>query len=367
MKILHVGKFYPPHMGGIETHLQDLCCALRTSIDLQVIVSSDDRRTFEETVNGVAVSRLGTWFSLASTPCCPGMVRKIRNSAADIVHLHLPNPMAVIAYLLSGHRGRLIISYHSDTVRHRLLSALFNPILHEALRRSSAIIASSKAYQDTSPVLSCYTDKCHIIPFGISLENFERCDDVARKEVRRRFGDRLIVSVGRLVSYKGFEYLLQAMTRVRGSLVIVGDGPLRAKLQQLARELGVHNRVYFVGTIPQSITAYYHAADVFALASTARSEAFGIVQIEAMAAGLPVVNTRLDSGVPFVSVHDHTGITVPPADPDALAAALNRLLDNRDLSKSFGDAGRQRAREEFALEKMTATTLDLYERVAHQA
>jgi rhamnosyl/mannosyltransferase len=215
--------------------------------------------------------------------------------------------------------------------------------------------------------LSGYTDKCHIIPYGIPLENFEHCDDVSKKNVRRRFGDRLIVSVGRLVYYKGFEYLLKAMTHVRGSLVIVGDGPLRAKLQQLARELGVHNKVYFVGKVPEAITVYYHAADVFALASIARSEAFGIVQIEAMAAGLPVVNTGLDSGVPSVSVHDHTGITVPPADPDSLAVALNRLLDNRELRQAFGDAGRRRVREEFALEKMTARTLALYEKVAHQA
>ena len=128
--------------------------------------------------------------------------------------------------------------------------------------------------------------------------------------------------------------------------------------------LNLADKVIFAGEIQnQNVVPYYHAADLFALASVARSEAFGIVQIEAMAAGLPVVNTGLDSGVPFVSLHQQTGITVPPSDVNALAVAINRLLDDRPLRQRFAAAARVRARNEFSLETMTARTLELYNKI----
>ncbi len=365
LKVLHIGKFYPPHMGGIETHLQALCTELHKSIELRVIVASDDRTASDEVLDGVRLRRVPTSMTVASTPLCPKMIGMIRSSDAQIVHIHLPNPTAVLAYLASGHRGHLLVTYHSDTVRQRILGTLFEPWLHKALRRSSAIIATSPDYRRTSQVLAHYQDRCHVIPYGIQLDEFESSDPAAVAAVRQCYGDRLIISVGRLVYYKGFEYLIRAMARVNGKLLIVGDGPLRGKLQQLATQLGLKEKVIFVGEIQnERVIPYYHASDVFALASVARSEAFGIVQIEAMAAGLPVVNTSLDSGVPFVSIHHQTGLTVPPADSEALAAALNHLLDDPRLRQSLGRAGRRRARQEFSLQTMVSRTMALYDSVA---
>lgn len=363
LRVLHVGKYYPPHMGGIETHLQVLCGELRKTLDTRVIVASDDRRSAQEVIEGVPVSRMATVFTLASAPLCPRMAAGIRRAAADIVHLHLPNPSAVLAYLASGHRGRLVVSYHSDTVRQRVLGAAFEPFLHSLLRRSSAIIASSCEYQTTSPVLRRYSDRCQVIPYGIPLEQFERVDAAAIAGIRKIFGDRLILAVGRLVYYKGFEYLIRAMARVNAKLLIVGDGPLRGKLQSLIASLGIENKVVLTGKVPDQIAPYYHAADMFVLPSIARSEAFGIVQAEAMASGLPVVNTRLESGVPYVSLHERTGLTVPPADPEALAAAINRLLADPALRQSLGHAARLRAREEFSSPVMTERMLALYHSV----
>jgi glycosyltransferase involved in cell wall biosynthesis len=364
LRVLQVGKFYPPHMGGIETHLQALCGALREHADLRVIVSSEDRNTVEELVDSVPVARLSTLLTAFSTAISPGMVSRIRNSDAELVHIHLPNPTAVLAYLASGHRGPLVVTYHSDTVKQKVLGRLFEPLLNAALRRSSAIIATSPNYLATSTVLQAFRERCHVIPYGIDTAQFERCDADAVRAVRERCGERLIISVGRLVYYKGFEVLIQAMAGVRGKLVIVGDGPLRGSLESLAARLGVSDKVIFAGEINNTgVTPYYHAADLFALASVARSEAFGIVQIEAMAAGLPVVNTGLDSGVPFVSLHKQTGLTVPPQDPDALAAAINQLLDNQALRQSLGQAGVRRARQEFSLNTMLSRTLQLYQSV----
>jgi glycosyltransferase involved in cell wall biosynthesis len=365
LRVLHVGKFYPPHMGGIETHLQALCGELRKPLDLRVIVASEDRQPVEETLDGVRVSRVPTRLTLASTPLCPGMVRQIGAASIDLIHIHLPNPTAVLAYLASGQVAPLIVTYHSDTVRQKVLGPLFAPFLHRALSRASAIIATSPDYLRTSAVLRRHRDRCHVIPYGIAVDQFARVDSNAIAEIRQRYGDRLVLSVGRLVYYKGFEYLISAMQQVRGKLLIIGDGPLLEKLRSLARELDVADKVVLAGEIQnEQVVPYYHAAKVFALASIARSEAFGIVQIEAMAAGLPVVNTRLDSGVPFVSLDQQTGLTVPPADPDSLAAAINRLLDDEALRRSFGRAAALRAQQEFSLESMTSRTLALYDRVA---
>ena len=261
-----------------------------------------------------------------------------------------------------------MVTYHSDMVRQKILGPMFEPFLHAALRRASAIITTSPNYLRTSRVLAHHRDRCHVIPLGIPIENFEYCDPSAAAAVREEYGDRLIVSVGRLVYYKGFEYLIRAMTRVSGQLLIVGQGPLREKLGALASELGVAGKVAFLGKIDhQRLVACYHAAQVFVLASIARSEAFGIAQIEAMAAGLPVVNTNLDSGVPFVSLHQQTGLTVPLMDSDALGTAINQLLANPDLRASLGRAAHLRAAQEFSLGSMASRTFSLYERIVQRS
>jgi rhamnosyl/mannosyltransferase len=363
-RVLHVGKYYPPHMGGIETHLQALCSQLLKSFDVQVMVANDGPTSVTETVEGVPVFRVPTSFTFASTPLCPSMVSRIKRTPCDIIHLHFPNPMAVLAYLASGTPARLVVTYHSDMVRQRILGPLFEPLLHAVLRQSDAIIATSPNYVQTSPVLARHLDRCHVVPLGIRTSDFAGCNPDLLSAVRRQYGERLILSTGRLVSYKGFEYLVRAMGHIDAKLLIVGKGPLQVELMQLAAELGVTDRVHLLGRVENDLlAACYHAAQVFVLPSVGRNEAFGLVQVEAMAAGLPVINTRLDSGVPYVSLHEQTGLTVPPRDSDALAAALNRLLDNSELRRSLGDAARARARAEFSLDSMTAATEALYEQV----
>jgi rhamnosyl/mannosyltransferase len=259
----------------------------------------------------------------------------------------------------------LVVSYHSDIVKQKVLGRMFEPLLYAALRRSAAVITTSQNYLATSQVLQDFRDRCQVIPYGIDTAQFEKSDADAVRRIRARFGDRLIISVGRLVYYKGLEYLIRGMVDVRGTLVIIGDGPLRGKLERLAAQLGIAGKVIFAGVIDNAgVRSYYHAAALFVLASVARSEAFGIVQIEAMAAGLPVVNTSIDSGVPLVSLHEQTGLTVRPADPPALAGAINRLLEDSNLRRKFGEAGMLRARQEFSLDAMLQRTLDLYQNVA---
>jgi rhamnosyl/mannosyltransferase len=365
LRVLQIGKYYPPHRGGIESHLETLCRGINDHVDLRVIVSHDEAKTIRQSVDGVDVVRVGTWFQVASAPISLAMTHWIRRTPADIVHIHLPNPIAVLSYLASGHRGKLVMTYHSDVVRQKVLGAAFHLFLQMALARCRALIATSPGYMRSSPVLAARAKSCSIIPFGIPTHPFESCDPAARAAIHQRYGNRLVLSVGRHVYYKGFQYLIRAMRDVDASLLMIGNGPLRNKLEAEAQAWGVSDRVHFLGEV-DDVRPYYHAADVFVLPSVARSEAFGIVQLEAMACGLPVINTSIPSGVPFVSVHEETGLTVPPGNAPELAAAIRRILDDNSLRTAFARAARQRVEREFRAERMAERTLALYHKVTER-
>src|SRR5262249_47101797 len=258
----------------IETHMQVLCRELQNEIDVEVLVANDSARDEESWEGRVKITRVGTRFSISSAPVCPSLPAKIRLAKADIVHLHLPNPPAMLALVASGYRGAVIATYHSDIVRQEKMAKLFDPILRTFLKKCAAIVVTSARYRDSSDVLARYVDKCKVIPYGIPLDQFRRVDEVAVERVKVPYGRRLIITTGRLIYYKGFEYLIETMSKVDGHLLIAGDGSLRGELEAQTRALNLQDKVTFLGEIHNDdIAPYYHAADVFALASVARSEA----------------------------------------------------------------------------------------------
>jgi glycosyltransferase involved in cell wall biosynthesis len=362
LRVLHIGKFYPPHKGGMETHLHDLCHAISPYVDVEVISASNTRHSVTEKDGIISVRRIGTWKTVASAPICPGMVNAIRSTPADLIHIHVPNPTAVLALLASGHCAPIVVTYQSDIVRQRFLSHVYDPFDRVFLRRADAIVCLSPNYIESSPVLAPHRPKCHAIPHGINLDRFESPDVKAVSRVRSRYGPRLILAVGRLVYYKGFEILIRAMRGIDANLLIVGSGPLRDHLFTVAGETGVSEQVHFLGEVPD-VVSYYHAARMFVLPSVARSEAFGIVQLEAMGCGTPVINTDLDSGVPFVSLHNASGLTVPPADVAALRSAMQCLLADDHLHHRFSVGARRRVLTHFSVEQMASRTLELYDSV----
>jgi rhamnosyl/mannosyltransferase len=295
------------------------------------------------------------------------MPRHIRRAGnAEIVHIHVPNPPAVMSYLASGHNGHLVVTYHSDLVRQRTLGRMFEPIQARMLQRADAILVASPDYLNSSVSLRPHLDRCHVIPLGIHLGQPERAITVHEiQSVRERYGSRIVLGVGRQVYYKGFEYLIEAMRHIQGHLLLVGEGPLNSELKAKIQIFGLADRVTMLGAVSaQDLRLYYQSADIFVLPSVTRTEAFGLVQVEAMAAGLPVINTQLDSGVPFVSLHGVTGLTVPPRKPEALAAALEDLLSDPEKRASFGRAARHRAKTEFDATVMARRTLEVYGSIA---
>ena len=254
-----------------------------------------------------------------------------------------------------------MITYHSDVVRQKLLGRAFDPFLHRCLKRADAIIVTSPQYLASSPYLRQYEAKCQLIPFGIDIEQYPLALTDEARALRDKYGEKIVLSVGRLIYYKGFEYLIRAMRKVDGRLLIIGKGRLEEELKSLVAQKDLQAKVIFIGEAGEDeMLSYYQACRVFVLASIARSEAFGIVQLEAMGCGRPVVNTRLDSGVPFVSLDKITGLTVEPANSDALAVALETLLADNALQQKLGAAARKRVETSFSPEQMIEKTLKLY-------
>jgi glycosyltransferase involved in cell wall biosynthesis len=360
--ILHIGKYYPPYSGGMETYLRDLVRHQSALMRIEVVVANTRSVTSVEMLDGARITRVASMGVIASQPICPLLPWKLAHHNVDIVHLHMPNPLGALAYLMSGHKGKLIITHHADTLGRAMLRRVVNPFVRRALNRASVIIVTSKRYLKSSEELPDFREKCRVIPLGIDLESFQSTESEKVKCIQAQYGPRLVLFVGRLIAYKGLEFLLQAMTDVDGTLLVIGSGGVRDQLEKMKKNNGLESKVHFLGRV-DAVAPYYKAAQVFVLPSITRAEAFGLVQVEAMATGLPVINTDIDSGVPEVSIDGLTGITVPPKNPAALARAINFLLQNDDKRRRYGFAASKRAREEFSAERMAENTLKLYESI----
>jgi rhamnosyl/mannosyltransferase len=230
------------------------------------------------------------------------------------------------------------------------------------MRRASAIIVTSRRYLDSSEELAPYRAKCHVIPLGIETGYFAKTDAQTVAKIQSLYGKRIVIAVGRLVPYKGFDVLVRSMKNVDGTLLLIGSGPQEDEVRELIEREEVSSKVVMLGKV-DDIRPYYRAATIFVLPSRTRAEAFGLVQLEAMASGLPVINTTIDSGVPELSIHGETGLTVPPDDAPALGNAIRLLLADEPLRRRFASAARLRVADEFTANQMAMRVLALYEEV----
>lgn len=368
MKVLHIYKDYYPILGGIENHIKMLAEGqARRGLDVTVLVTHPDRDGDERMVNGVRVVRVRRIATKASTPLSLGLLARVARERSDINHLHFPYPVGELAHLFFGRARKTVITYHSDVIRQRNLLRFYRPLLWQVLRRADRILATSPQYIASSPFLSRMPGKCEVVPLGVSLPQFSAVDDESVRAVRSRHPGPLLLFVGRLRYYKGVNYLIEAMGKIDATLLVVGSGPMEPEWRRLAGESGYGRRIVFAGDVPdEELPALYHAADLFVLPACERSEAFGAVQIEAMAASRPVVCTELGTGTSFVNQNEVTGLVVPPRDPAALAAAINRLLSDDDLRRRMGEAARERVLAEFGEDLMVERVIDVYERLLRE-
>jgi glycosyltransferase involved in cell wall biosynthesis len=361
MRVLHVYKDYPPVIGGIENHLRLLAeHQARRGLDVTVLVTSRGPATTESRENGVRVIRAARWGEILSTPVSPRLVSWLPRLPADMTHLHFPYPLADVGHLLFGRARATVVTYHSDIVRQRIAGWAYRPLVARLLDRADRVIATSPAYRESSPALRRVREKCAIVPMGVETAAWAARPGV--DEIRRRFPGPIVLFVGRLRYYKGLEYLIEAMQDVPATLLVGGDGRLRARLEAQARASRASGRVTFLGDVPQDrLASYYAAADVVVLPSSQRSEAYGMVLVEAMACGTPVISTELATGTSFVNRSGETGLVVPPRDPRALAEAIRSCLGDPAALRRMGDEGRRRVRAEFEAGTMVDRVLSVYE------
>ena len=383
LRVLHLGKFYPPASGGMEAHVQTLARAqaeLGARVEVLCANHSADAAgtshefhgrspTREDWDGPVRVVRLGRAASVARMDVMPELPRMLRQALArgvDVLHLQAPNPAMLLALDLVPRLPPLFVTHQSDVIRQRVAGALLLPFEALLYARARRLLATSEAYVAGSPLLRAFRSKVRTLPLGIDLSPYlHPSPEALASEARWRAeaaGAPLWLMVGRLVYYKGLFTALEALARAPGRLVVVGQGPLEAQGRERARALGVEDRVTWAGYLsPDALAGAYRAATALWFPSNARSEAYGLSQVEAMASGLPVLNTAIPhSGVAWVSRHEETGLTVPVGDAAALAAAARRLVEDPALAKRLGDAARQRAVVEFPHDVMAARSLSLY-------
>jgi rhamnosyl/mannosyltransferase len=374
IRVLQVNKLYYPVTGGIERVVQQLAEGLCEDTDTKVLVCRRKGRTIVEQIAGIEVTRASSMGMLSSLPLSVSFLWKFRRMAKDrdIIHIHMPFPLGDLACFLSGYKGRVILWWHSDIVRQKKLMKLYRPLMEWLLRRADCIVVATQGHIDGSKYLKPYQEKCRIIPFGVDLKIEKEADRwyeegrlLERSEEKPDAVKFLFV--GRLVYYKGCRTMIEAFVQAakgnsRIQLDIVGTGSLEPELKKQTEEMGLTDRIYFHADVSDDeLIQYFKECDVFVLPSLQRSEAFGLVQIEAMAFGKPVINTKLPSGVPYVSLHGETGLTVEPGNAAELAEAMQYLAEHPVERCRIGERARARMEEQFRMDKMLKRVLQLYE------
>lgn len=370
MNILHIGKFYPPFHGGMENFLRDLAEAqVERGHRVTVLCHHHQRSvaTSQEVHNGVTIIRAPNLGQVAYAPVSPGFTCKaahfLRTESPDIVHVHLPNLSALFLTFIAK-SPPIVIHWHSDVISApglSLLRILYPPyrvLEKRLLKRASKIVVTSRDYLDTSTPLAPYRTKCATVPLGLDQKRMEPL----QKDFRGAEGTELfwalvskaaclVVAVGRFTIYKGFDFLIQAAARIpQVTVVIVGDGPLREQMISLRKKQGCEQNVLLPGMLSdRELHQLLARCDMCVLPSIERTEAFGLVLLEAMYYAKPLVTTRVPgSGMNMVNIHEQTGLVVPPGDVQALAHAIERLSTNPSLRKELGTNGRQRFEKEFS-------------------
>ena len=252
--------------------------------------------------------------------------------------------------------------WHSDILKQKTLLKFYAPLQRWLIRRADTIIGTTPVYLKESPYLQDAQDKTVAVPIGIKPVTFD--EELVRQWKQRYAGKKLVVSIGRLVPYKGYTYLIQACQHLGDDyqVLVVGDGPLMDNLLGEVQEYGVQDRIHFLGYVEDDeMHALLAACNLFVMSSVMKTEAFGIVQIEAMSLGKPVIATKIpESGVSWVNADGVSGLNVPIRNPQALAEAILSICTDEKLHGQFSEGAKSRFHENFTLEGMIDRTIKIY-------
>lgn len=366
MKILQLGKFYPIR-GGVEKVMWNLTHGLSDRgilCDMLCACAGDDMPdggVIRLNDHGRVIC-VRSWAKVSATMLSPAMICWLHRHCGeyDIIHIHHPDPMACLALRLSGFKGKVVLHWHSDILKQKTLLKFYKPLQSWLIRRADLILGTTPVYVAESPFLSDVQDKVAFLPIGIDslLPQDDAVGDVCPD------GTVTVFSLGRLVEYKGFGYLVDAARFLPENfhIVIAGDGPLKESLQSRIDASGLSDRVSLIGRISdEEKVRWLMKCDLFCLSSVWKTEAFAIVQIEAMSCGKPVVATRIPgSGVPWVNVDGVSGINVEVENAEALARAVLAVTSDRDRYKEYCLAAKKRFEDNFTSQEMIRRCISIY-------
>ncbi len=350
ISVLHTYKVYMPDVfGGIPYIIEQLLKIRSDKLNQSLLVCSEDTKA-KPNQSEYRIERVYAPLSLWSLPIAPSypyrLWKKLRES--DVIVLHAPFPLADLVFGCGLMRGaKLIVFWHSDIVRQRLLGWLLKPLLRSTLKRATTILVSHKAVISPQSVLAEFSSKTRELSFPIDISRFRlnHHEEISVKEIQKKFPN-LVISVGRLVSYKGFEVLIQAAQQFDAPVCIIGQGPKRLELESLIKRLKLDHRVFLLGAVDErELILYLMAAEIFVLPSVSSAETFGIVQLEAMATKNAIINTSLPTAVPEIARHGLEALTVAPENINELASAVKTLLSDTHLRQKLQTAGLVRSQQ----------------------
>ncbi len=368
MKILHVYRtYFPDSTGGVEEAIRQICLATVARGAENTVFALSPKPVPEEIVRPEArVVRARSWVAPAS--CDLGGAASFRcfaklARATDIVVYHFPWPFADVLHAAVRPGAPAVMLYHSDIVRQRWLGAAYGPLMRRTLEDMSSIVATSPAYALTSSVLTApgLVDKVRVIPLGVGDDARTMPEDpTILTRLGLRSDEPFVLFVGVLRYYKGLHVLLEAAASVKARIVIAGSGPKDEELRSLAKRNGLDNVVFAGQVTDAEKVALFKRCQVFVLPSHLRSEAYGMVLVEAAMFGCPMVSCEIGSGTSFINVHGESGLVVPPEDAAALAFAMNSLLNDASLAERYGLQARKRYELLFSRPALGGSYIDLF-------
>jgi len=374
MKILMITPYFPPRKGGVENYTYNLSKKLSgKGYELTVLSTGN---TVEETYDNFKVIRIKNKLSISNTPIdmlLPFKLSKIlKKGDFDIVNAHMPVPFyADIAAITSKINNiPFILTYHNDVIKYgplKILSSLYNKsALQLTLRLADKIITPSPYVYNESPIMRKFADKTFLIPPGVDPNIYKPGKSFARRKYNLPQDSKIILFVGAMNrghAHKGVSILLKAFSEVRSNdahLVLVGGGNMIPEYKKLAKFLGIANKTTFTGFIDEkSLIDLYRGSYMLVLPTVTAAEGFGMVLIEANACGKPVIGSKI-GGIKYVIKEGETGLLVPPGDPNELANAMERLLDDERLAKKMGSKGRKMVQENYTWDKIVKMTGRVY-------
>ncbi|WP_281228047.1 glycosyltransferase [Flavobacterium aquiphilum] len=373
MKVLQLGKAFPPikKLGGVEKVMEYFYYGLNESgVECDVLGAND---SYERKVDKYAqqgfVFREPLLFKAKSTFFSISLIFKLRRiqNKYDVIHVHLPDPMSLVAIFITRPKSKIVVHWHSNILRQKYAYLFVKYFESWLLKRCDLILCTTPKYSLNNETLAPYKGKISYVVIGLDID-ISSLDSNLELKIKTEYESRKrLVFVGRFVYYKGIEYLIRAMSLVDSDCVLflIGSGELKAKMENLVNELAIGDKVLFLGEVDDNVKfTYVKSSDMLVLPSLYKTEAYGIVQVEAMAFGVPVLSTKIEgSGVDWVNKEGESGLTVSPENSEEIAKAIDKVFLNVDFQKKVSEGAKNRYNMLFTKEKMINELVSKYKSV----